>query len=185
MKKTEIKLRTTELVPQRTAMPLLLLRKTTPTPRKTAMAQKIAARCEWRARFVRATQDRRGSVGRDVGEPSGNSVARRRAWQNCAVRNTDATAEEKLTQTKNTTKTISHRVGDRANAATRKSPGSGREASGLLLFGEMSLVGTSVKPPSAKEVAVWRFSPPSDVAEVVLPNPPMYPMGRQERDSVK
>jgi len=74
------------------------------------------------------------------------------------ARNADATAEVKLAEMKNTTNTIVHSVGDSANTATRKSPGSGSKASGPFPFAEISLVATSVQPLAAKEVAVWHVS---------------------------
>ncbi len=47
--------------------------------RRGAEAPAIAPKREWRARSVRASPDQRGSVGRDVGEPSAEQCNKTRA----------------------------------------------------------------------------------------------------------
>jgi len=120
-------------------------------------ARVLAERRESRARFVRATPDQRGSVGRDVGEASGNSVTSCGAWPNCMARKMDAISDEKLTNTKNARKAISHRVIDRGNSAARKFSGRAIEASRPPSFPEMSLASTSKEPGRGREVAPGRL----------------------------
>jgi hypothetical protein len=73
------------------------------------------------------------------------------------ARKTDAINDERLRNTKNARKAISHRVMDTGNRAARKFSGRASEASMPLSLPEMSFVSTPMEHGAGRIVALWRY----------------------------